>query len=142
MQLDELAARAVVDAAYRAWSRGDVEGVLSQYTEDLTYWSNVGGPDGAPLTIEGKPAFRLFVEGIAATMESASVLEQFRLTDGIGHARVEFYVRHKLTRHALSGAYRQVTTFKNGRIVRAEQFHDAARTAAFMRLIAEQTTTG
>lgn len=142
LQLDELAARAVVDAAYRAWSRGDVEGVLAQYTEDMHYWSNVGGADGQPLTIVGKPAFRAFVQAIADTMESASVLEQFRMADGIGHARVEFYVRHHQTRHTLSGAYRQVTHFKDGRICRSEQFHDAARTAAFMRLIADPTTAG
>ena len=136
--MDEQAARSVVDAAYRAWSNGDIETLLAQYVDDLTYWSNVGGANDGPLTIVGKPVFRSFVEAIAQTMDSASVLEQFRLTNGIGHARIEFYVRHKRTGHVLSGNYRQVTTFRDGQILRAEQFHDAARTAAFYRLLSEE----
>ncbi len=137
--MDEHAARSVVDAAYRAWSNGDIDTLLAQYVDDLTYWSNVGGPNDSPLVIVGKPVFRSFVEAIAQTMESASVLEQFRLRDGIGHARIEFYVRHKGTGHVLSGAYRQVTTFRDGRILRAEQYHDAARTSAFYRLLSDET---
>ena len=137
--MDEQAARSVVDAAYRAWSNGDIEMLLAQYVDDLTYWSNVGGSDDNPLVIVGKPLFRSFVEAIAQTMDSASVLEQFTLRDGIGHGRIEFYVRHKRTGHVLSGAYRQVTTFRDGRILRVEQYHDAARTAAFYRLLSEET---
>jgi ketosteroid isomerase-like protein len=138
-RMDEHRARNLIDSAYRAWSRGDVEGVLAQYVDDLTFWSNVSAADDQPLTIVGKPAFRLFVQSLAETMDSASVLEHFRYSDGIGHARVEYYVRHKGTKHALSGAYRQVTHYRDGRILRAEQYHDAARTAAFWRLIGNET---
>lgn len=139
--MDEHRARSLIDGAYLSWSRGDVEGVLSKYVDDLTFWSNVSGVDEQPLTIVGKPAFRLFVQSIAKAMDSASVLEHFRFCDGVGHARVEYYIRDRRTKHALCGAYRQVTVFRDGRILRAEQYHDAARTAAFWRLIANETAS-
>ncbi len=138
--MNEHAARQLVDTAYRSWSNGDIETLLAQYIEDLTFWSNIGGAEQGPLVVRGKPLFRSFVEAIAATMESTSVLEHFRLTDGIGYAKVDFYVRHKLTGHVLTGSYRQVTTFRDGRIESVEQFHDAARTAAFYRLLADEST--
>lgn len=141
-EMDEHAARNVIDAAYRAWSRGDVEGVVAQYDDHLTFWSNVGGADGQPLTIVGKSAFRAFVQAIADTMESASVLEYFRFSNGTGHAMVEYFIKHKRTGHCLSGTHRQVTIFRDGRIFRVEQFHDAAKTAAFWRLISDETTAG
>ncbi len=140
--MDEHRARSLIDRAYLAWSRGDVEGVLAQYVDDLTFSSNVGGADGQPLVIVGKPAFRPFIQGMAESMDSASVLEHFRFANGIGHARVEYYVRDRRTKHALSGAFRQVTAFRNGKILRAEQFHDAALMATFWRLVAHETAPG
>jgi len=139
MILDEFRARDILDAAHAAWSRGDVEGVLSQYVDDLTYWSNTGAPDGAPLTIVGKMALRAFLESIAEVADSGSVSEYFRLGDGLGRAKIECFIRHKQTGHTLVGSYRQVITFRGDKILRVDEYHDAAKMAAFWRLIAGET---
>jgi len=139
MILDEFRTRDILDAAHAAWSRGDVEGVLSQYVDDLTYWSNTGAPDGGPLTIVGKVALRKFLESIAEVADSGSVSEYFRLIEDVGRAKIECFIRHKQTGHTLVGSYRQVVTFRCDKIVRVDEYHDAARMAAFWRLIAGET---
>jgi len=139
MILDELSAREVLDASHAGWSKGDVEGVLSQYVDDLTYWSNTGAPDGGHLEIGGKPAFRAFLQSIATVAESVSVSEYFRLIEDVGRAKIECFIRHKQTGHTLVGSYRQVITFRGDKIVRVDEYHDAAKMAAFWRLIAGET---
>lgn len=141
MEFDARAARELLDAAYNAWSRGDVASVLAQYADDMTFWSNVGGPSGEPTTIVGKAAFAEFVEHLAATLEGASAMDHFSFADGIGRANVEHYIRHKKTGLTMAGSYRQVTTFRDGKITRVEQYHDAARTAAFWRLVDRETAS-
>ena len=140
MILDESRAREILDIAHAAWSTGDIEGLLAQYVDDLTYWCNTGGPDGTPLTISGKEAFRAFMESIAAVAESVSVVDYFRLQDGLGRASVGAYIRHNVTGHTLAGSYRQVVTFRQDKIARLEEYHDAAKMAAFWRLIAGEST--
>lgn len=136
MTLDELTAREILDTAHVAWSRGDVDGMLRAYDEDVVYWCNTGGPDGNSLTIAGKAALREFLTSVSAVSESVCVSEYFRLINGVGRAKVEAFIRHRKTGHWLVGSFRQVVTFRGGRIVRVEEYHDAAKMAAFWRLIA------
>ena len=135
--MDEHRARLILDAAHAAWSRGDVEGVLDQYVDDLTYWCNTGGPDGGPLIIVGKDGLREMLNSIVAVAESVSVSEYFRFIDGTGRAKIECYIRHKTTGHTMVGSYRQVVTYRGGRISRTDEFHDAARMATFWRMISD-----
>lgn len=137
-EMDAREAREILDKAHAAWSRGDLEGVLAQYADDLTYWSNVGGADGAPLTIVGKADFAASLASITDVAEGTSVSEWFRYSDGVGRTKVEHYVRHKQTSLTLSGSYRQIITFRNRKILRLGEYHDAAQMAAFWRLILDQ----
>ncbi len=75
MELDEHKARIILDLTHAAWSRGDVEGVLAQYVDDLTWFCNAGGPDGGPLTVVGKQGLRDMLQPIADVAESVSVSE-------------------------------------------------------------------
>ena len=50
---DPETARAIVEAAHHAWNSGDFEGMLANYTEDVTYVSNTG-PNGESMTLRGK----------------------------------------------------------------------------------------
>jgi len=134
-KFDALAAREVLDATHDAWSKGEIERVLSHYVDDLTYWCNAGSLDGTPYVIEGKQEFRTFLRSIVAVAESVSVSEHFQFEDGIGRAKVEAYIRHRRTGHVLSGSYRQVVTFRGRKILRLDEFHDAAKMAAFWRLV-------
>jgi ketosteroid isomerase-like protein len=138
MALDAIDAREILDATYMAWNCGDIDGLLARYTDDLVFSSNVGGADGKPLTIVGKSAFREFIQGIAEVAESTSIIRHFWFRDGIGRAKVDYCLRHKKSELSLAGSYRQVTSFLDGKIARAQQFHDAARMAAFWRLVASE----
>jgi ketosteroid isomerase-like protein len=135
MIFDEFSAHEVLDTALVAWSREDIEGVLSCFVDDLTYWCNTGAPHGSPLTISGKQAFGTFLQSMQVA-ERVAVSEYFRLVDGVGRASIEYFVKHKRTGHALNGSYRQLISFRDGKIARLEEYHDAARMAAFWRLIA------
>lgn len=140
--LDAEAAYRIVEAVYMAWNRGDLEGLLDQYVDDLTFWSNVGGADGKPITIVGKPAFRTFITGIADESNSTSIMRHFWFRDGVARAKIDYCLQHKKTDATLSGSYRQLTFFRDGKIARVEQYHDAARTAAFWRLADDETESG
>ena len=61
----EARARQILYAAHDAFNRRDIESLLDLYVDDLTYWSNFGGPAGGPLTITDKPSLRTFVSGFA-----------------------------------------------------------------------------
>ena len=132
---DEAAARSILEAAHAAWSRGDVDGVLSCYVDDLIFWCNTGGPDGGPLTVEGKKDFRAFLLRMKSA-EGHSIVEFFRFSDGIGRALIRGVIRHKRTGHKLAGTFRQVVYYRDNKIARLEEYHDAARMAAFWRLVA------
>ncbi len=135
MGLDEHRARMIVESAHAAWSRGDVDGVVRHCADDITYFCNTGGPDGGPLTIVGKEAYREFLQQIVDVAESVSVPEYFRFEDGVGRTTIDCYIRHKTTRHTLVGSYRQLVTYDGPWIVRLEEFHDAAKMIAFWRMI-------
>jgi ketosteroid isomerase-like protein len=135
MQLDEHGARMILDSSHAAWSGGDVEGVLSNYVEDLEYYCNTGGPDGGPLRVVGKAALREMLQAIVKVAESVSVSEYFRYSDGVGRAKIECYIRHKTTNHTMVGSYRQLITYRGDKIARMEEFHDAAKMIAFWQMI-------
>lgn len=135
MELDEHRARMILDSSHAAWSRGDVEGVLRHFVDDVAYCCNTGGPDGGPLVIIGKQAYREMLQPIADVAESVSVAEYFRFDNGIGRAKIDCYIRHKTTRHTLVGSFRQLVTYRGDKIARMEEFHDAAKMIAFWRMI-------
>ena len=136
MKLDELNARAIVDAMHAAWSNGDVAATLRHFDDDVVYWCNAGGPRQRPLIIAGKPVFRDFLEAISAVSDSICVTEYFRLTNDVGRAKIAASIRHKQTGLTLTGSFRQVVTFHERKIVRLDEYHDAAMMVAFWRIIA------
>lgn len=125
-------AKAVLEI-HAAWSRGDIEGVLDAYAEDLTYASNAG-KDTCSFVIVGKRAFREFITTIAATYECTSAVDSLKLDDGKAHARIRYSMRHKSNGHAHSGTFRQVVTFHDDKIVRLQEYHDAPKLTAFRRM--------
>ena len=50
-----------------------------------------------------------------------------------GH--ISFAVRHRLTGETIDGVARQMIEVRDGRIIRIQEYHDAERIAAFMRLV-------
>jgi len=135
MHLDEQSARLILESSHAAWSRGDVDGVLNHFVDDITYFCNTGGPDGGPLAIVGKQAYRQILQQILDVAEGVSIIDYFRFDDGVGRASIECYIRHKTSCHTLSGSYRQLVIYSGNRIARLEEFHDAAKMIAFWRMI-------
>lgn len=134
-KLDECTALNILSAAHDAWCRADIERLLSYYADDCIIWCNAGPLDGEPFVIEGKQCYRTFLWSIASVAESRSVIDNFRFEDGKGRASVEAYIRHRRTGHVLAGTFRQIVTYRGRKIARLEDYHDAAKMAAFWRLV-------
>jgi ketosteroid isomerase-like protein len=133
-------ARSLLNAAHDAWCKGEIERLLSCYVDDCTYWCNAGSLDGTPFILEGKQALRTFLQSICAVAESKSVIEHFQFEDGAGRAQIEAYIRHRRTGYVLAGSYRQIVTYRGRKILRSEEYHDAAKMAAFWRLVTSDET--
>jgi ketosteroid isomerase-like protein len=141
-ELDAYRARSLLDASHGAWCNGDIDRLLSYYADDCLYWCNAGAIDGSPFTLVGKPAFRDFLRNVSSVAESRSVIDLFQFDGKIARAQIDTYVRHRRTGHVLAGSYRQVVTYRGNEIWRIEEYHDAARMAAFWRLVASEETAG
>ena len=135
MTLDEAKAKSILEAAHTAWSCGDIEGMLSWYHDELTYFCNTGAPDGGPLELFGKADMRAFLEPVLQIAECTTVPIAFSYKDGVGRAHIDVVLRHLKTRHTLTGLYRQVVKFDGCKIVAVEEFHDAARMRAFWNMV-------
>ena len=140
MILDAHNAREILDATHAAWSKGDVGAMSAWFVDDLTYWSNTGSQDGSPLVIHGKVGLFGMLQPILNAVESVSVTEHFQFSHGIGRAQVEAYIRHRQTGLVLSGTYRQIVTYRGGKILRLDEYHDAAKMAAFWRLVTSEVS--
>jgi ketosteroid isomerase-like protein len=133
----EAIAREIVYALHDAWNKRDVEALIALYVDDgMTFWANVGGPDGGPLTITDKDTFRRHLTAWK-DMECLSVPSTFRFEDGIGRAGVEFYIRDPRSGLKHAATYRQVVWYRNHQVLRLEEYHDAKALAAFMSMLAE-----
>ncbi|HSI73388.1 MAG TPA: hypothetical protein VK934_09430, partial [Fimbriimonas sp.] len=67
--------------------------------------------------------------------ECMTVPQLFRFENGIARASVEFFIKDPGSRQSHSSTYRQFATFRDGRILRMEEYHDAAALMAFMSLL-------
>jgi ketosteroid isomerase-like protein len=134
MTISKVRARELLYAAHEAFNRRDIEGLLNLYVEDMVYWTNFGNADGGPLTIEGKDNMRAFV-ALWAGLQSLSVPDDFRFVDGVGHASAEFFMKDPKTGHDHSAMFRQVITYRDDRICRMEEFHDAQAMMAFVAML-------
>ncbi len=132
--LEPEAALAVLEAAHEAWNSGDVEKMLDAYVDDLTYVSNTG-LNGQPLVINGKAGFRARFAPIMAIVEAKTFIEDFRFSEITARIRFRTYVRHRETGLEMTGTYREVCTFRGQKICSIEDFHDAAKMAAFWQLV-------
>ena len=130
-------ARELLYAAHDAWNAKDIERVLSLYVDDMTYWSNAGGPDGGVCEIVGKDLFRTHLLQWRA-LESICVPHHFRFEDGLGRAAVEFYVTDLRTGHTYSSTYRQIAAYRDGKILSTKVYHDPHALAAFLGLISAE----
>jgi ketosteroid isomerase-like protein len=132
--ITEETARELVYALHDAWNKRDIDALLALYVEDVTFWANVGSPDGGPLVMDGKPAYRQFFQ-VWKDFDCLSVPQNFHFENGIGRCNVEFYIRDPRSGLQHAATYRQIVTYRDDRILRLEQYHDAKAMAAFLSLM-------
>jgi ketosteroid isomerase-like protein len=132
-------AKAIVEAGHAAWNTRNLEGVLDNYTDDLLYTSNAGGPDGQPLQAFGKSGLRAMLAPVLPAFETMTSIEDFKFDEDVARVRVISYAFHIATGLELSGTYRQIMHFRGFKICRLEEFHDAAKLNAFWRLLAAES---
>lgn len=138
MTISESEAAQLLYAAHAAWNKRDISGLLLLFDDEMIYWSNLGSPEGETL-LHGKDAFRSFLEPLQQ-MEGFSVPHSFRFNDGVATAGVEFYLKDRTTGYSHSGTFRQVLTYRNRRILRMDEYHDAAALASFMALLISESS--
>lgn len=143
MKTDALTARATVEACHAAWSRGDLDGLLTWFCDDIVYSCNNGpNGDGQPYILHGKAEIRDFLAPVLLIAESMSVCEHFVFEDDIGRAHIKCYIKEKRTGHTLNGTYRQNYRFRLGFVSSLEEIHDASKMAAFWRLVGSDVDPG
>lgn len=135
MAISEARARELLYGIHDAWNQRDIEGLLSCYGDEFTFWANVGGPDGAPLTFTDKTAFRAHLLSLVH-FDCLSVPHNFHFDDGIARSNVEFYIRDPNSGLRHASTFRQIGTFRDNLILRLEQYHDAQALSAFLSLLA------
>lgn len=138
MAISRERARDLLYGVHDAWNKRDVEGLLACYGDEFTFWANVGGPDGTPLTFTDKTAFRAHLLSLV-DFECLSVPHNFQFADGVGRCNVEFYIRDPASGLKHCSTFRQIGTFRDGLILRLEQYHDAQALAAFLSLMSSDT---
>lgn len=134
MAVSEAIARQLIYALHDAWNKRDLDALLAVYVDDVSFWANAGGPDGGPLVMNGKAELREFFM-VWKNFDCLSVPQNFRFENGVGRCHVEFYIRHPHSGLQHASSYRQIATYRDDRIQRLEQYHDAKAMEAFLALM-------
>lgn len=140
--MDDSEAWELLDAAHAAWCRGDLDHVLTFLTDDFEYQCNAGTADGSPVFLAGKAAFAAFWQPVIAQITTTTVPETFKMLGDVARAQIQGWVRHERTGHEISGSFRQIITFRDGKISAIEEYHDAARMTAFWAMVAHDEADG
>jgi len=131
--ISESKAAQILYAAHEIWNRRDLAALLDLFDGDMIYWSNVG-PTQPGTVLRGKAEFLAFLNGLQH-MEGLSVPHSFRFRNGLAIANVEFYLLDHQSGYSHAGTFRQVLTFRDNRILRMDEYHDAAALASFLALL-------
>lgn len=121
-----------------AWSDRDLPGVVACLAPHVRYTLHA---EEGPLagTAEGR---EVVAERLAAFMDLfdflAYVVDGIRSDGPIVRTSIVFWYRHRKSRLELNGRYRHVWRVEDGLIVACDEFHDAAKLNAFMRLASQE----
>lgn len=128
--------RAVIESFNKLWAAGDLEAAMSLVAGDAIYVLHVAEaalPFGGET--RGKDAIRQAFLKMRSDFDYVLYRPFPMVVDGdMARGQVEFMYRHRKSGEQMSGRFRLVWTVRNGLIVRCEEYHDAAKIEAFMRL--------
>ena len=127
----------IVNAALDAWVDGDLERMLSHVAKDVIYTRYLAEAE-VPFAGEtrGKPAVRAALQLMRQTFHYILFRRFPLIIEGVkARHQVEFMYRHITNGEMLTGRFRIVWTVESGLIQRSDEYHDAERIKAFMRLV-------
>ncbi|MFM9845858.1 MAG: nuclear transport factor 2 family protein [Hyphomicrobiaceae bacterium] len=133
--------RAIVESFLACWSVQDVEMTIAHVHDDFVYAlyiSETALPYGGET--RGKDNVRAVLFAILAEFDYLRYDAEIIAIEGdVVRASVAFVYHHRRTGENLSGTKRMVLQLKDGLITRIDEYHDAAKVEAFMRLAAQRT---
>lgn len=129
--------REIVEAFNRLWSAGRLDAALEMVDDDAVYLLHVSE---TTLPFGGENRGKANVARALAKMREDFeyvLYRPFPLTENgdVVRGQVEFIFRHRKTGETIDGRCRMIWKVANGRIVRCEEYQDAAKLGAFMRLV-------
>lgn len=118
------------------WGSGDIDGTLDLLDEDCIYTLHIS-EDLLPVGGEtrGKAAIGAALRQLRRDYHYMMYHGFNQVSDGdIVRQQVHFMYRHRASGEVLRGTFRIHFVVSNGRITRAEEYHDRAMVEAFLRL--------
>lgn len=136
--ISEARALEILLATQVAWNGRNLRALKDLYAEDITYWTNWGGPNNEPRTVTGRQEFIRHLADLRDTTDITIRLIGLRIDGNQARAHFEVKWRDPATNLAHAFTCRNIITFVDERIQRIEEYQDAARLDAFAKLIREQ----
>jgi ketosteroid isomerase-like protein len=127
----------IAKTAMSTYAAGDLDAFMGMLTDDIAYALYL---DEAVITFAGETRGKAPFRERLAQMHQAFEYLLYRPIGVFtaGHTvrgQVEFMYRHRATHETLSGRFRLVVTVDGELVSRIEEYHDAERVRAFMRLV-------
>ena len=134
----------VVQEAYAAFQRGDIQGVLDRLTDDAE-WVTPGPPDVLPHA--GSRRGHNEVEAFFTALGESEEVEMFEPREFIAQgdrvvALVNYRTRVKSTGRTAEDELVHIFTLRDGRIARFREYYDTTRAVEAYRPAASQASTG
>ncbi len=133
----------VLRAYYNAWIDYDIERALEYVADDVVYIMHL---ERDLFTFAGETHDKAGMRQRMIDLRSQFELLAFTPLDitAVGQqvrSRVESEFRHRASGQSIDGTFRHAVVVEQGQIVRMEEYHDAERVAAFMRLVMQGPKT-
>ncbi len=124
----------------KAWAAGNIPETMRYIAPDCAYALHISNE---ALPFAGETVGRRDIEATLRHIRDKFeylLYRPFNIHDEGDRVRlqVEFMYRHRASGEPLSGLFRLVLKFRDGLIVRGDEYHDRARIEAFMRMIASE----
>ena len=133
-------AEGVVEGLYAAWRLQDVDTTLAYCADEMRYTVHQPeGISGIGGVVSGKPALRSYLEAICATWEFAVLTPVILYVDStVVREQTRFSSVHRRSGLPLAGTKRHIWHIENGRVVNCDEYQDAVRIRAFLRMAEAQ----
>lgn len=137
----------LIETILRYWSVQDVEQTLGLCADTVVYQLNIApgttgllvppeaGCQAATIEQHGKDAVRAMMYDVLAKFDylhyETTILD---IHDGVARIHIDYMLRHRATGEELTGSKRFVLGIEDGLVARIDEYLDAARVGAFLRL--------